>query len=244
VHSRPARAARLYSEDLAYIHDTGFTALANHAAPEIIRILRAHGIGNGLIVEVGCGSGILARHLVEAGYEVFGFDQSAAMIRLARARAGAAQFRLGSLTRTAIPPCRAVLAIGEIVTYVPSGVSAFFRRVHTALDPGGVLIFDFIESAERRRFPPKTISGDGWSLIVRADLNATGRVLTRRMITARRVGSRVRQSREIHRVRIYPRDRIARMLSTAGFRVRMRRSYGQYRLLAGDLAVIAEKIEA
>jgi SAM-dependent methyltransferase len=133
VHSRPARAARLYSADLAYIHDTGFAALANRAAPEIIRILRAHGIGNGLIVEVGCGSSILARHLVEAGYEVFGFDQSAAMIRLARARARAAQFRLGSFTRTAIPPCRAVLAIGEIVTYPrrDSGSACAGRTVST-----------------------------------------------------------------------------------------------------------------
>ena len=196
---------------------------------------------NGLIVEAGCGSGILARDLTDAGYELFGFDQSAAMIRLARRRAPRARFRVGSLTRVSLPPCRAVLATGEIITYVPSGVGAFFRRVHAALEPRGLFIFDFIESARRRTYPEKTLHGDGWSLVARADLNASGRMLTRRLTMSRRIGNRFRRSREIHRVRIYSRQEIAKALTEAGFSVRMRRSYGRYRLLPGSVAVMAGK---
>jgi SAM-dependent methyltransferase len=233
----------LYSTDLAHIHDAGFGALADRAGPEIVRILRAHAIRCGLVVEAGCGSGILTAHLLEAGYEVFGFDQSAAMVRLARARAPAARFRVASLTRLPIPSCRAVLAVGEIITYVPKGLGAFFRRVRDALEPGGLFIFDFIESAERRTYPEKTIAGAGWSLVARADLDRSGRVLTRRLKISRYVGRRLRRSREIHRVRIHSRAEIASMLSAAGFSVRMRRSYGRHRLMAGDVAVIAERRE-
>ena len=232
---------RLYATDLAYIHHAGFGDFARRAAPELIRILRAHGIRNGLIVEAGCGSGILARRLTDAGYDVFGFDQSAAMIRLARRHAPAARFRVASLTHVSIPPCRAVLATGEIVTYVPGGVPAFFRRVHAALQPRGLFIFDFIESARRRTYPSKTLHGDGWSLVARADLSASGRILTRRLAMLRRIGHRHRRSRETHRVRIYGKEEMAQALADAGFAVRMRRSYGRYRLLPGSVAVIAGK---
>jgi len=60
----------LYSTDLACIHDAGFNQFSERAAPEIARILRRHGIRPSVtsnkatrIVEVGCGSGTLARHL-------------------------------------------------------------------------------------------------------------------------------------------------------------------------------------
>jgi SAM-dependent methyltransferase len=237
----PIHTSRLYATDLAYIHNAGFGHFARRASPELIRILRAHGISNGLIVEAGCGSGILARALTAAGYELFGFDQSAAMIRLARRRAPRARFRVASLTRVPLPPCRAVLATGEIISYVSSGVGAFFRRVHAALEPRGLFIFDFIESARRRTYHEKTLHGDGWSLVARADLSASGRILTRRLTMSRRTGKRYRRSREIHRVRIYSRQEIAKVLKEAGFSVRMRSSYGRYRLLPGSVAVMAGK---
>src|SRR5207247_5317319 len=85
----------VYSPDLAYIHDAGFTGFAHRAAPELIKILRGHGIRRGLVVDAGCGSGPLAGHLVEAGYDVLGIDVSPAMIRLARERVPHGSFRVG-----------------------------------------------------------------------------------------------------------------------------------------------------
>ena len=239
--TRRSRTERLYSTDLAYIHDAGFGGFARRAAPEVVRILRAHGIRRGRIVDVGCGSGILARHLLDAGYDVYGFDQSAAMIRLARVRAPAARLRVASLTRANLPACRAVLAVGEIITYVPKGVGTFFRRVHAALEPGGLFVFDFIESAERRTYAARTVEDAGWSLVARADLSASGRILTRRLTATRLIGNRWRRTRETHRVRIYGRHEIERALAGAGFSARIRRSYGRYRLMPGDVAVIARK---
>jgi SAM-dependent methyltransferase len=241
VTTRRSRTERLYSADLAHIHDAGFGDFAKRAGPELVRILRAHRIRNGLIVEAGCGSGILAAHLVDAGYEVFAFDQSTAMIRLARARAAAARFRVASFTRMILPACRAVVAIGEIITYLSSGVGGVFERVHAALEPGGLFIFDFMESGERRIYPARIIEGDGWSLVARADLSASGRVLTRRLIAKRMIRKTWRRTRETHRVRIYSKEEIGRALAAAGFSACMRRFYGRCRLMPGDVAVIARK---
>ena len=248
---------RIYSSDLAFIHDAGFDWFARGAGPELLRILRAHGVlpprggrPAARIVEVGCGSGILARTLTHAGYRVLGLDASPAMIRLSRARAPRAAFRVDSLERARIPPCAAVISLGEVVSYVPEPrrkpqvLPSFFRRVHTALRPGGVLLFDFLESAAGRTYPLKIRSGPGWAIFFGAEADPRRRLLTRRIITHREVAGRCRISGETHRLRLYDRGEIAAELTRLGFRVRMRRSYGKLRLLAGDVAVIAVKAES
>ncbi len=207
-------------------------------------MLRAHGIRRGTIVDAGCGSGVLAEQLVDAGYHVVGFDISAAMVRMARARVPRARFRRGSLTTVRLPRAGAVIALNEVVNYV-GGVAAlgpFFTRAYRALRPGGLLIFDFIASAARRTYAGKSRSGRDWAIAVRAEASRSGRVLTRYITTFRKVAPReYRKTFETHRVSILDRDRVARHLAGLGFRVTMRRSYGRLRLMAGDYAVIAEK---
>lgn len=240
----------MYSTDLAYVHDAGFGGFADRAAPELIRILRRHGIRRGRVVDVGCGSGPLARRLVDAGYDVVGIDRSPAMIRLARAKVPEARFRVASITAAKIPRAVAVVALNEVVSYVPepkrrlTKLRTFFAHVHEALEPGGLLIFDFIASAERRTYAGKSRSGPDWAIAARADVDRAGRVLTRHITTFRKLRGEYRKSTETHRVRIYGRDAMADALTDAGFRVKMRRSYGCLRLLPGDFAAIAEKLTA
>src|SRR5205085_4787524 len=116
-----------------------------------------------------------------------------------------------SFEEAIVPACRAVVAAGEVITYVRHRVAAaFFRRVHDALAPRGLFLFDFIESAERRTYPPRRMEGDGWSLVASAGVNASGRILTRRLEMTRQTGERLRRSRETHRVRIYRRGEISK----------------------------------
>jgi cyclopropane fatty-acyl-phospholipid synthase-like methyltransferase len=172
------------------------------------------------------------------------------MIRLARAKVPEVTFRVTSLTAARIPRCDAVVAIGEVVTYVPASrggtglpaaLRTFFSRVHDALEPGGLFIFDFIESGVRRTCPPKSHSGRDWVIAVHVELDRAGHVLTRRMITIRKVGRQYRRTQEFHRVRIYSRRAVAEALADAGFTASMTRSYGRYRLMAGVVAVIAKR---
>jgi SAM-dependent methyltransferase len=241
----------LYSTDLAYIHDAGFGDFAERAAPELIRILRRHdALGARRVVEVGCGSGTLARRLVDARHNVVGFDISPAMIRLARAKVPEAKFRVASLTEARMPRCDAVVAIGEVMSYVPARAGGnrlppallrFFSRVHRALEPGGLFIFDFLESGTRRTCRARIQSGQDWVIAVHAALDKPRQVLTRRIITIRKIGRQYRRTQESHCVRIYSRRAIANALAGAGFATRMSPGFGRCRLLAGDVAVIARK---
>jgi SAM-dependent methyltransferase len=198
----------------------------------------------GRIVEVGCGSGLVARYLSDRGYDVRGIDVSPAMIAIARATAPGARFRVASLMDARVPVCNAIVGVGEVLTYVPGGLPAlrrFFLRAHAALRDGGVLIFDFLHTGRGRTYPAKTMRGTGWSITVRAHVDPSGRTLTRRMAIERSTAGRTRRSYETHRVRVYERQRLAAVLARCGFEVQMARAFGRLRLIAGDTAVVARK---
>jgi SAM-dependent methyltransferase len=107
-----------YREDLAYIHDVGHADFALESAPGILEILAQNGIRDGLVVDLGCGSGLWARELIDAGYRVLGIDISEAMIEISRERVPEAEFRVGSLFVADIPPCVAVTAVSEVLNYL------------------------------------------------------------------------------------------------------------------------------
>ena len=99
------------------MHDSGHGDFARDAAPGLLALLHAAGVRDGLVADLGCGSGVWAAALLDAGYDVLGIDQSEALLEIARRRAPAARFVHGSLYETALPPCAAVTSISECVTY-------------------------------------------------------------------------------------------------------------------------------
>ncbi len=101
-----------YKEDLAYIHDVGHGDYALNSAPGILDVLNQHNIREGLIVDLGCGSGLSALEFAKAGYHVLGVDLSESLVAIARTRVPDAEFRVESLFRTDIPACEAVTSNG------------------------------------------------------------------------------------------------------------------------------------
>ena len=55
--------AGFYREDLAYIHDVGHADFALRAAPGILEMLRENDVPDGLVVDLGFGSGLWAWEL-------------------------------------------------------------------------------------------------------------------------------------------------------------------------------------
>ncbi|HUP61972.1 MAG TPA: class I SAM-dependent methyltransferase [Thermoanaerobaculia bacterium] len=214
-----------YGEDLAWVHHNGFGEFAESAAPGLLEILWRQGVNDGLVVDIGCGSGIWARALTRAGFRVHGIDPSAAMLALARTTAPDARFELGSFVTCEIPPCDAITAVGEVLNYGRRDeLPPFFARAARALRPGGVLVFDV---AERESYPPydeHRVDGDDWVVFARKESDGTH--LTRRVTTFR--GER--RSEEVHRLELHAREDLVAMLRAAFFRVRIRRSYGSRRL--------------
>jgi SAM-dependent methyltransferase len=238
-----------YGTDLAYIHDAGFGTVAEKAAPVLLDRLRRAGWDRGLVVELGCGSGILAAAVSAAGYEVLGFDQSPALVTLARKRAPGARFRVGSFLDAELPPCVAVAAVGECFNYLfderntAGALLGLYRRVHTALRPGGLL---FCDVAEPGRVPGTGVQrgfreGDGWATLVETEEDSGRRRLTRRITSFRRVGRLYRRGEEVHRLRLVPRAELVEQLRRVGFRVRVLGGYGPLRFPRGWVGVVARK---
>jgi SAM-dependent methyltransferase len=240
---------KAYEQDLAYIHDAGFSGYALGAAPGLLATLRRDGIRNGLVVDLGCGSGRWARELTDRGYRVLGIDISRAMIELARRRAPAAAFRTGSLLKASLPRCTAVTSLGECINYVfdpgagGRGRQEFFRRVHGALEPGGILIFDFATPERVPAAPEKKwMAGRDWAVLVEVSGNARRRTLLREIICFRRMGPAWRRSQETHRLRLFEPDALAMELKRIGFEVTRLEGYGRFRLLPGTAALLGRKV--
>lgn len=184
------------------------------------------------MVELGCGSGATAAALADAGHQVLGIDASRAMVELARSRAPAARFRVGSWVDAEIPACDAVLAIGEVLGYVGSahGTKAelrdLFGRVRSAIGPKGLFVFDLatpgrVPAGESANFRV----GEDWVILHVS--TEDGPRLQRRITTFRKIagGATYRRTEEVHRLRLWQAREIEEMLREAHFRVQIRRGY-------------------
>lgn len=240
-----------YKEDLAFIHDAGFGDFARRAAPGVLDALKRNRIEHGLVIELGSGSGLLAQELTKARYRVIGIDISEEMTRIARKRVPCAEFRVASVFEAEIPRCSAVISLGECLNYLFDSrndartLSRLFDRLHRALEPGGIFMFDIAEPGQvklgtvMRTF----LEGKDWVVLVEKEEHRRSRLLIRRIMTFRRVGNQYRRSDEEHRQRLYKSADVATDLRRAGFSVRIMRSYGEYRLPARRAAFLARKAE-
>lgn len=239
------RSGPFYAEDLSHVHHHGYGAFARGAAPGVIQALRAAGIHGGLIIDLGCGSGILAGELLAAGYSVLGVDVSPAMLDLARPNAPGAQFRLASLHTVDLPPCTAIVALGEAISYglpLLSDVQTLFRRCFEALRPGGLFAFDVVIRNQTNPMSYTACSeGIDWRVETTVEEEPERSLLTRRIKTYRRIGTQQRSSEEVHLVRTFERNLVEERLRVAGFSVKVADSYGSQTLPPQRLCFFASK---
>ncbi|MGF1581000.1 MAG: methyltransferase domain-containing protein [Gemmataceae bacterium] len=238
-----------YNKDLAYIHDVGYDFHTREAAPGLLEMLRRRGVTEGLVVELGCGSGLLIRELIEAGYQAIGIDQSEAMIAMAQERNPRATFVKQSFMAAELTPCDAVISIGECLAYMfdpnntPASLQTLFVRVHQALRPGGVFIFDMPEPG---RGAASTMGlrgrrGEDWICVYETTEDPETKILTREITTFRKDGEHYRRDDERHRLRLYHGAELKWMLQPVGFDVELVRNFGEMELVPGLVGVVAQK---
>ncbi len=101
--------------------------------------------GGASILDLCCGTGLLARVLGERGHRVTGLDGSAEMLRYARENAPGAEFVLDD-ARAFVSPQRfeAVVSVFDSLNHILSleDLTSAFRCVRRAMKESGVFLFD------------------------------------------------------------------------------------------------------
>jgi len=236
-----------YAADLAYIHDAGFGDFARGAAPYLLKIIGQQQSSSRVVVDLGCGSGILARALADAGYDVVGVDTSAAMIEIARRRVPQAEFHVASYAGFPLPPCRCVTAIGEVFNYSfdrhnsTAALSRVCRAIVESLVPGGMLIFDIAEPGRSAGMKQSFREGPDWTCLVKYQHDERARQLTRHIITFRKIGDMYRRHEETHRLQLFEGRVVADMLNRCGFAVELIQGYGENPFSHGVAGYLARK---
>ena len=115
----------------------------------IIEALVQDGIKDGLVLELGCGTGTVTEMLADAGYDMIGIDNSEEMLAEAmekRAESGhdilyllqdMQDFELYGTVRAVVSVCDSMNYVTE-----PEDLEYVFALVNNYLDPGGLFIFD------------------------------------------------------------------------------------------------------
>ena len=239
------------SRDLVYIHDEGFNSYALDAAPPILKLLREHGIRDGLVIDLGSGTGRWAKELVKAGYNCRGIEQSPEMVGYAKTVEPKAVFRVGSVFESPLPKCRAVTSMGECLNYrfkdarsSKAALKKIFQGVHDALEPGGVFVFDIATPASAPKGKPRVMRREGqdWAIV-----SVTTRIpggMRRSMLFFRRYGEMYRRGTETHDLSLYPVADILVALRRCGFKARRLPVKGHFQEVPGVAWFLAEKLSA
>ena len=113
-------------------------------------ILREYGIEDGLLLELGCGTGSMTECMAGYGYDMIGVDYSIEMLELAwkkEEKSGHDILYLNQDMREfeLYGTVRAVISVCDSVNYIleDGGLTEVFRLVNNYLDPGGIFLFDF-----------------------------------------------------------------------------------------------------
>lgn len=221
-----------YGPDQALIHHTRFGDLAADAARLLIARLHATGLTDGIVTDLGCGSGILAAALLDAGYVVAGIDISADMVDLARTNAPGGSFTVGSVHDAELVPSVGVTAIGEVLNYATDAragldaLASVAARVFSALAPGGMFLFDVATPGRNLGVNPRHVFHDHDTWMLGMHASEEGARLDRRIvILMREPDGRYRRVDEHHVLMLYDVPDVVAALEAVGFTVEARTAY-------------------
>ena len=113
----------------------------------IFEYLKRENIEDGIVLDLGCGTGCLTRMLSDAGYDMIGVDSSFEMLDVARCSSDDSilylaqdmrEFELYGTVRAVVSSCDCINYITDVEELVE-----VFSLVNNYLDPKGIFIFDF-----------------------------------------------------------------------------------------------------
>lgn len=115
----------------------------------VSELLSEYGISNGLVLDLGCGTGNMTKLLAQKGYDMIGIDNSQEMLQIAIEKKGSSDkdilYLLQDMREFELyGTVRAVVSICDSINYIMEyeDLLEVFRLVNNYLDPKGLFIFD------------------------------------------------------------------------------------------------------
>ena len=102
------------------------------------------------VLEIGCGTGHLAKLFIDSTLHYQGLDLSQDMIAISKKRNPTGDFITHNMTTfTLIKPIDAIIITGRTTSYLLDNntVSKALKRIHSNLNDEGILCFDFIDAS-------------------------------------------------------------------------------------------------
>lgn len=115
----------------------------------LVSLLREHSVLDGIVLDLGCGTGNLTRLLAKKGYDLIGIDNSIEMLQIASEKNLENEQEILYLEQDMrefelYGTVKAVVSICDSMNYIleEEELKTVFKLVNNYLDPGGVFIFD------------------------------------------------------------------------------------------------------
>lgn len=231
-HHSSRSQGRVFSGTYSRFYDDVYASKDySREALRIHRAIQSYRPGAQTVAELGCGTGGHARYLAR-WYRVIGFERSAAMLAIARAKLRGLPVRLVNaniVERTDYGRQQdAIVSMFHVLNYLTKGeLETVVRKVAASLSPGGVFVFDSWNAAALLRHPPRprarSFRSAGMTIYRQSTpvldwLSSSCEV----QITLRRPSSKttVPLVAERHRMRYYLPSELTELLAHQGFRVR------------------------
>jgi SAM-dependent methyltransferase len=235
-----------YRRDLALIHHLGFGFHADACAPGILKLLERVRARDGLVVELGCGSGLLTRHLLDAGHRVTATDASPAMLDLARENAADADIVELVLPDDPIPPADAIVSVGHVLSYLPDepAIDRALVAIANALRPDGMMAIDLcdLDWAEARLdAPSRGWVGEDWAIVTKFSVPSPNRFVRQMATFVRNDDGSWRRDDERHDNVLIDTSRVPALLADHGVEATIGTSFGTESLPAGLRTVIGHR---
>lgn len=132
------------------------------------KILKEYGIDDGLVLDLGCGTGSMTEMLASSGYDMIGVDNAEEMLEIAMEKKVESGhdilYLLQDMRKFELyGTVRAVISVCDSVNYITDDedLTEVFRLVNNYLDPEGLFVFDFnTEYKYREILGEQTIAED------------------------------------------------------------------------------------
>lgn len=115
----------------------------------VLDLLKEYNINDGIILDLGCGTGNITEPLAKAGYDMIGIDNSDEMLNIALDKKYENDLDILYLNQDMrsfelYGTVRAIVSICDSINYITSteDLIEVFKLVNNYLDPEGIFIFD------------------------------------------------------------------------------------------------------